>query len=318
MIDAAQHAVAAGDYAAAERLLRDAAATQEATLGSRHPELATTLNNLAFICERTGKVDEAERGYRRAHAIAVASLSPGHPFIKTSLSNLVEFCEARDIPLWTPPETPTEDEPLPDDVNVAPSVIDVEPPAIHLAPDVVRRLPFRMMAIAAVVVTAIVVVRLARPGQDPSRALSPALSPPPSVTASLAASPAPSLAPSPAPAAGRGPQSVTVLKAQVCRVLERVGAPDWQCTPATGDVLPPGTYTFYTRLLTTTATTVEHRWYRNDRVHQTMRLHVSASPGSGFRTFSVTTVSPERAGEWKVELRAGDGSLLDEASFRVR
>ena len=138
MIDAAQQAAAAGDYVAAERLLRDAVATQEATLGSSHPDLATTLNNLAFVCERTGKVDEAERGYRRAHAIAVASLSPGHPFIKTSLSNLVEFCEARGIPLWTPPETPTEDEPLPDDDDVAPSEIDVEPPAIDVAPDVVR------------------------------------------------------------------------------------------------------------------------------------------------------------------------------------
>src|SRR5688572_26949343 len=95
MIDAAQQAAAAGDYGAAERLLRDAAATQQATLGSSHPDLATTLNNLAFVCERTGKVDEAERGYRRAHAIAVASLSPGHPFTKTSLSNLVEFCEDR-------------------------------------------------------------------------------------------------------------------------------------------------------------------------------------------------------------------------------
>ena len=60
LIDAAQHAAAAGDYDAAERLLRDAVATQEATLGSSHPDLATTLNNLAFVCERTGKVDEAE------------------------------------------------------------------------------------------------------------------------------------------------------------------------------------------------------------------------------------------------------------------
>jgi hypothetical protein len=110
---------------------------------------------------------------------------------------------------------------------------------------------------------------------------------------------------------------VTVLKAEVCRELERSGSPDWQCTPATGDG-PPGTYTFYTRLLTTSETTVEHRWSRDGRVHQTMRLRVSPSSGSGFRTFSVTTVSPERAGEWKVELRAADGALLDEKSFRVR
>src|SRR6185436_18265779 len=139
MIDAAQQGAAAGDYAASERLLRDAAATQEATLGSSHPDLAITLNNLAFVCEQTGQVDEAERGYRRAHAIAVASLSPGHPFIKTSLSNLVEFCEARGIPLWTPPKTPIEDEPLPDDDDVAPSEIDVAPPVIDAAPEVGAR-----------------------------------------------------------------------------------------------------------------------------------------------------------------------------------
>jgi len=108
-----------------------------------------------------------------------------------------------------------------------------------------------------------------------------------------------------------------VLKAQLCSGLEKTGSPDWQCAPASGE-LPPGTYMFYTRLLTTSETRVEHRWYRDGRVHQTMRLRVSASPGSGYRTFSATTVSPERAGEWKVELRAADGTLLDQASFRVR
>jgi len=331
MIDAAQQAAAAGDYGAAERLLRDAAATQQATLGSSHPDLATTLNNLAFVCERIGKVDEAERGYRRAHAIAVASLSPGHPFTKTSLSNLVEFCEARGIPLWTPPETPTEDEPLPDDVDVAPSAIDAEPPAIDLAPEVVRepavvsRLPLRMIAVAAVVVAAIVVMVFARQGQERSDTPKPIAQPRTESAAPPALSPAPTPAPSPAPSlapsAGRGPgpadASVTVLKAQLCSGLEKTGSPDWQCAPAS-DELPPGTYMFYTRLLTTSETRVEHRWYHDGRVHQTMRLRVSASPGSGYRTFSATTVSPERAGDWKVELRAADGTLLDHASFRVR
>ena len=54
MIEAAQKAVGDGDYLAAERLLREAAAIQEASLGSSHPDLASTLNNLAFVCERTG------------------------------------------------------------------------------------------------------------------------------------------------------------------------------------------------------------------------------------------------------------------------
>jgi hypothetical protein len=328
IIDAAQHAAAAGDYDAAERLLRDAVATQEATLGSSHPDLATTLNNLAFVCERTGKVDEAESGYRRAHAIAVASLSPGHPLIKTSLSNLVEFCEARGIPLWTPPETPIEDEPLSDEVDVAPSTIAVESPAIDVAPEivrapeVVRRLPLRMMAVAAVVVAAIVVMVFARQGQGRSDTPQPVAQPrtesvaPPEPEVSKTTSPGPGPVPSPEPSPGREP-AVTVLKAQLCSGLEKTGSPDWQCAPASGE-LPPGTYMFYTRLLTTSETRVEHRWYRDGRLHQTMRLRVSASPGSGYRTFSATTVSPERAGEWKVELRAADGTLLDQASFRVR
>src|ERR1700752_3789442 len=94
--EAAQQAAAAGDYSEAERLLREAATIQEVNLGSLHPDLASTLNNLALVCEHTNKLDAAERGYRRAHAIAVASLSPGHPFIAVSLKNLLDFCAAHE------------------------------------------------------------------------------------------------------------------------------------------------------------------------------------------------------------------------------
>jgi hypothetical protein len=110
---------------------------------------------------------------------------------------------------------------------------------------------------------------------------------------------------------------VTVLTAQLCTALERRGSPDWRCTVADGE-LNPGVYTFYTRLLTNAATTVEHRWYRGERVHQVMRLRITPSPGNGYRTFSGNTVSPERAGEWKVELRAADGTVLHEKRFVVR
>lgn len=326
MIDAAQQAAAAGDYAAAERLLRDAATTQEATLGSSHPDLATTLNNLAFVCERTGKVEEAERGYRRAHAIAVVSLGPGHPFIRTSLSNLVDFCEARGIPLWTPPETPTEDEPLPDDVEAEPLPTAVVP---HIADATVftGRQPIRLIAAAAVVIAAVVVILLVadRNGEAPravpqarTESVAPA-EPVVSKTATPVPPPAPesTVTSTPRRDPANTDASVTVLKAQLCSGLEKAGSPDWQCVPASGD-LPPGTYMFYTRLLTTSETRVEHRWYRDGRVHQTMRLRVSASPGSGYRTFSATTVSPERAGDWKVELRAADGTVLHEERFVVR
>src|SRR5205085_2353244 len=109
LIDAAQEAAIAGEYLAAEQLLRDAVAIQEATLGPSHADLATTLNNLAFVCERTNKIDEAERGYRRAHAIAVASLPPHDPLTTTSLKNLVDFCAAHQIPIWKPPAAGSED-----------------------------------------------------------------------------------------------------------------------------------------------------------------------------------------------------------------
>jgi hypothetical protein len=111
--------------------------------------------------------------------------------------------------------------------------------------------------------------------------------------------------------------SVSVMTAQLCSALERRGSPDWQCAPVTGDP-QPGTYIFYTRLLTNVDTTVEHRWYRGEREHQVRRLRVAASPGRGYRTFSSNTISSERAGDWKVELRAADGTVLREEHFVIR
>lgn len=363
LIAAAQKAVGGGDYSDAEGLLREAAAIQEATLGGDHPDVATTLNNLAYVCEQTGNIDEAERGYRRAHKIAVASLSPGHPFIKTSLSNLMEFCEAHDIPIWTRPERPVEDEPPPDDIAVDTSPdrerasddagiepFDVEPndveaPRIVVLPAIIHEpahsggLPLRMMAVAAalVIVAAVVVVAFARRGNEasgeprpvayastttaPSAPIAPALSGAPVPSGPAPAPPRaaeiPTAPPTPRPASVNANASVTVLKAQLCRALAKRGSPDWQCTPA-GRSGPPGVYTYYTRLLTRAGTTVEHRWYFRGRLHQRMRLRVSPNPVAGYRTFSTTTVSPERAGAWKVELRAADGTVLDEAQFVVR
>src|SRR5689334_12431857 len=130
LIETAQAAAAAGDFPTAERLLREAAAMQEAALGSEHPDLAKTLNNLAFVCERTNNLREAERGYRRAHAIAVASLGPRHPFVATSVKNLVDFCAAHDIPIWTPPAA-ASDEPYDDDADAdAASVLEEPPPRV--------------------------------------------------------------------------------------------------------------------------------------------------------------------------------------------
>ena len=314
LIEAAQKAASDGDYQEAERLLREAATIQEHTLGS-HPDLATTMNNLAFVCERMNKFDEAERGYRRAHAIAVASLSPGHPLIKTSLANLLDFCSTRGIPIWTPPaaQSDAESDAHADDAPV----VAPEPAAVR------SKLMPRAIAIAGLVVAAIVVVLIARQGTTESPAPSPGPSPAPSSAPSPAPSSAPSPGPEPPPAVAPKPRPeiskapVTVLNARLCSALDRKGSPDWQCTAASGD-LQQGRYLFYTRLLTNADTTVEHRWLRGNRVHQVVRLRVTPSPGNGYRTFSGTTISAERAGDWKVELRAADGTVLHEERFVVR
>src|SRR5688572_17985816 len=253
LIAAAQQSAAAGDYAAAERLLREAVAKQEATLGSSHPDLATTLNNLAFVCERTSKFDEAERGYRRAHAIAVASLGPGHPFIKTSLSNLVDFCESHGIPIWTPPETPLEDEPLPDDDDAGPSEVDVAPDVVVESPAVrepaISRLPLRTMAAAVVGVAAVVVILWAAGGKRPAQ-------PPPSVPPARTervppadpaqpasdTAPVPPRTPDPADVTPEPRElvktnvSVTVLTAQLCSAIEKRGSPDWRSEEHTSEL----------------------------------------------------------------------------------
>jgi hypothetical protein len=337
IIEAAQQAAAAGDYSEAERLLREAAAIQELSLGSVHPDLASTLNNLALVCERTNKFDEAEHGYRRAHAIAVASLGPGHPFVTTSLKNLVDFCAAHEIPFWKPPAAVSDDETsLPEPEVEAPP----EPVLPVYSPG--RTWPPRTIAVATLGVAVVVAVAFAvqkrgiTDTSDPlpqaqNRSSSTNDSPPTSVTTPTlkgkhqptvtlerraGTTPAPVERPN-APETSSTSTAVSVLNAQLCSALEKRGSPDWQCAPVNGDP-HPATYILYTRLLTNADTTVEHRWYRGERVQRVSRLRVAASPGRGYRTFSSYTISPERAGDWKVELRGADGTVLWEEHFVIR
>jgi hypothetical protein len=75
---------------------------------------------------------------------------------------------------------------------------------------------------------------------------------------------------------------------------------------------------FYTRVKSETATTIEHHWYQGDRMHRVAQLRIEANPGAGYRTYSRTTISSERAGDWRVELRSADGTMLHEERFVVR
>ncbi|HEY8550188.1 MAG TPA: DUF2914 domain-containing protein [Vicinamibacterales bacterium] len=94
-MEAADRAAASGDFVSTERLLTVAARLQEQELGPWHPELAVTVNNLAIVCERIGKLDDAEAHYRRAAEIAAAALPPDDPAVETSRHNLEDFIRAR-------------------------------------------------------------------------------------------------------------------------------------------------------------------------------------------------------------------------------
>src|SRR5208337_478060 len=85
----------AGDYAAAEPLMRRALAIDEKALGPDHPAVATELNNLAGLLEARGDYAGAEPLYRRALAINEKALGPDHPNVAIRLNNLAGLLEAK-------------------------------------------------------------------------------------------------------------------------------------------------------------------------------------------------------------------------------
>ena len=63
----------------------------EERFGPNHPEVATSLNNLAGLYRVQGKYGEAEPLYQRSLAIMEKQLGENHPQVATSLNNLAEL-----------------------------------------------------------------------------------------------------------------------------------------------------------------------------------------------------------------------------------
>jgi hypothetical protein len=91
---------------------------------------------------------------------------------------------------------------------------------------------------------------------------------------------------------------------------------NWECETAE-DAAVGGALFYYTRLAVDRDTTVQHRWYRGDTLRQSVELRVRANP-QGYRTFSRKRLAESDAGEWRVELRGQDDTLLHEERFVVR
>jgi tetratricopeptide (TPR) repeat protein len=82
-------------YHEAELLYRRALAIYEQQLGPEHPEIATSLNNLAALYRTQGEYEQAELLYRRALAIYEQQLGPEHSYTAMSLNNLAAVYRAR-------------------------------------------------------------------------------------------------------------------------------------------------------------------------------------------------------------------------------
>ena len=338
LIEDAEQAAAAGDYASAEELLREAAALQERTLGPHHPDLANTLNNLGIVCEMTDNPIDAEHYFRRAYTIATATLAPDHPFVITSRKNLHDFCAVRGRSVELRPSPPGVaawlEAPAPRAASPRESPSSATQQDVTSIP---RKQSLRPLALAALGGVALLtaILMIARPW---NRGTGDTVSPPPTRAVPAPEASAPSPTPPPAepmaerPSAAR-PQPArskadpvragantqtkstsmpTVVRAQLCTSLR-----SWRCEAADGQV-PAGPMFFYTQVKSATATTIEHRWYQGDRLRQAVQLRIQANPGAGYRTYSRTVISSAPVDGWRVELRSADGAVLHEAHFTVR
>ena len=336
--EAAEQAAALGDYATAERLLRELAQLQESRLGPLHADLANTLNNLGVVCDFADKPDEAERCYRRALTIARAAFAPDHSFVVTSEKNLREFCAARGRPFESPAETPRAPEERPEIVDLPDTLLrfEAEPPESPTASTgSSTRSPVLLLAggVAAVVVVGVLVAVHPWSGssnrepspQNPvqSPAAAPTTSVPPVVEPSAKA-PA-SHPPTPSqrtqsPTPPRGLPAPTVAAARLCKNLatgEWRRLDDWPCE-SPGAPAEPGSVFFYTRVRSARDTTVQHRWYCGNDLIKVVELQIRSSPTDGYRTYSRNVVDGRNGGRWRVELRSKDGALLHEEQLTVR
>ena len=81
----------AGKYRQAEPLFQRALKIREKVLGAEHPDVASSLNNLALLYKTQGLYEKAEPLFQRSLKIREKVLGAEHPDIAESLNNLAEL-----------------------------------------------------------------------------------------------------------------------------------------------------------------------------------------------------------------------------------
>ncbi len=321
ILDSAERAALSGDYAQAESLLREVVRLQAESLGPKHPDLASTFNNLGVVCERTNKLMDAGRFYREALSIASASLTSEDPLVVTSRNNFDEFHRGLGLVETEPAHgrgilttIPTSSE-LPRQAIVAGIAM-----AIALVGAVAIWFTRAPAAQPTAEKTRIVEERLSEFGDPlvPATPSAPAQdsdpSPPPS-TETIVVRPAPAAKAAPATLTISAPQNVDaqVLEASLCQTLSTSGG-RWECTPTSGLAAGDLLY-FYTRIASSTSVRIHHRWYRNGTLRQDVGLVVHSNPSAGYRTYSQRRLE---TGDWRIAVVGADGEVLREESVEVR
>jgi CHAT domain-containing protein/tetratricopeptide (TPR) repeat protein len=85
----------AGNYAEATEIAKRSLALAERQSGPHHPDVGTSLNNLALLYNSLGRLTEAEPLLKRALAIYENALGPDDPTVGTTLDNLAWVYENR-------------------------------------------------------------------------------------------------------------------------------------------------------------------------------------------------------------------------------
>ena len=80
-----------GKYDRGVVVAKKALEVAETNVGPNHPDVGTSLNNLALLYKTQGHYAQAEPLYKRSLAIHEKALGPDHPSVATSLNNLATY-----------------------------------------------------------------------------------------------------------------------------------------------------------------------------------------------------------------------------------
>ncbi|KPA10664.1 TPR repeat family protein [Candidatus Magnetomorum sp. HK-1] len=85
----------AGLYSESQTALEQSLSIRKELLPKDHPDVGTSLNNLALLYKSQGKYEEAEPLYQRCLEIREKSLGKDHPSVATTLNNLAALYKSQ-------------------------------------------------------------------------------------------------------------------------------------------------------------------------------------------------------------------------------